>query len=113
MKGIFFLILLFCSTCLFARDSELRFPSYEKKALKNGFTLLLMEQHEVPIVSFQLLLRSGTTVDPPGKESLSDLTIGMLRKGTKTRSADQISSELDFIGGLLNESADYDYCFLS
>jgi zinc protease len=113
MKKVFLFILLFSSACLFAQDAELRFPHYDKKMLQNGLTLLLMEQHEVPIVSFQLILRSGTTVDPPGKEGLSSLTIGMLRKGTKTRSANQISSQLDFIGGLLNESADSDYCSLS
>jgi len=113
MKKALLLLLLICSTSLFAQDAQLRFPEYKKKTLKNGLTLLLMEQQEVPIVSFQLLLRSGAVVDPPGKEGISALTIGMLRKGTKTRKADQISSQLDFIGGLLNESADYDYCSLS
>lgn len=113
MKKIFFLFLLFCSSSIFAHEPQLEFPDYKKTKLTNGMTLLLMEQQEVPIVSFQFLLRTGTVVDPPGKEGLSALTIGMLRKGTKTRSADQISSQLDFIGGLVNESASYDYCSLS
>ena len=30
---------------------------------------------------------------------------GLLRKGTKTRTADQISGELDFVGGTLNADA--------
>ncbi len=113
MKRIFFGLLIFYAASLFAEDPQLRFPEYKKETLKNGLTLLLMEQKEVPIVSFQFLLRSGAVVDPPGKEGISALTIGMLRKGTKMRNADQISSQLDFIGGLLNESADYDYCSLS
>ncbi|HKG20829.1 MAG TPA: pitrilysin family protein, partial [Blastocatellia bacterium] len=46
---------------------------------------------------------------PAGKEGLASLTAGLLRKGTKTRSADQLSAELDFIGGQLGASASYDY----
>ena len=29
---------------------ELKLPAYKKAKLKNGMTLLLMEQHEVPLV---------------------------------------------------------------
>jgi predicted Zn-dependent peptidase len=77
--------------------------------LKNGMTLLLMEQKEVPIISFNYIIRAGSIADPAGKEGVASLTAGLLRKGTKTRSADQISAELDFIGGLMGAGATFDY----
>jgi predicted Zn-dependent peptidase len=92
-----------------AENGDLKLPPYKKVKLKNGMTLLLMEQHEVPIISFNLLIRAGSVADPAGKEGLASLVAGLLRKGTKTRSADQLSTELDFIGGLLGASATYDY----
>jgi predicted Zn-dependent peptidase len=46
--------------------------------------------------------------DPAGKEGIASVTAGLLRKGTKTRSADQISAELDFIGGQLGSNASTD-----
>ena len=68
-----------------------------------------MEQHEVPIISFHSIVKSGSLADPAGKEGLASLVAGLLRKGTKTRSADQVSAELDFIGGMFGAGASFDY----
>jgi predicted Zn-dependent peptidase len=63
----------------------------------------------VPIISFNLIIKAGSVADPAGKEGLASLAAGLLRKGTSKRSADQIASELDFIGGQFNAGATYDY----
>lgn len=110
--GLFFLIF---SVALVphvrAQGGGLKLPSYKKVKLSNGMTLLLMEQHEVPIVSFNFIVRTGSVADPAGKEGLASMTAGLLRKGTKTRTADQLSNELDFVGGTLAAFATEDYTF--
>ncbi len=83
-------------------------PAYTRDVLPNGLTLLLLEKHEVPLVSATLLLRSGTVADPKGKEGLATLTSELLRRGSTTRSADVFSNDLDFIGMQLRISADLD-----
>jgi zinc protease len=92
-----------------AQTGGLKLPPYKKTKLPNGMTLLLMEQHEVPIVSFEFIVRAGAVADPAGKEGLASLTAAQLRKGTKTRTAEQISEQLDFIGGLFGAGATKDY----
>jgi predicted Zn-dependent peptidase len=92
-----------------ASDGGLKLPPYKKVKLKNGLTLLLMEQREIPLVSFSFIVRAGSTADPAGKEGAASLVAELLRKGTKTRSADQFSAELDFIGGQLGAFAALDY----
>ncbi|HJQ25608.1 MAG TPA: pitrilysin family protein [Blastocatellia bacterium] len=92
-----------------AADGALKLPPFKKVKLANGLTVMLMEQHEVPIISFNFVIRAGAVADPAGKAGVAALTAGLLRKGTRTRSADQIASELDFIGGTLNATASYDY----
>jgi predicted Zn-dependent peptidase len=92
-----------------AENGGLKLPPFKKVKLKNGMTLLLMEQHEVPIISFNFIVKAGSTADPAGKEGLASMTAALLRKGTRTRSADQIASELDFIGGLMDATATYDF----
>jgi predicted Zn-dependent peptidase len=87
----------------------LKLPPSRKVKLKNGMSLLLMEQHEVPLISFNLLVKAGSVADPAGKEGVASVTAELLRKGTKTRSADQLSAELDFIGGAMGASATFDY----
>lgn len=92
-----------------APGSALKLPAYKKIALKNGLTVLLMEQHEVPIVSFSFMVKTGAIADPEGKDGLASLTAGLLRKGTKTRTADQVAADLDFIGGEFDADAAADY----
>ena len=102
--------LAFSAPAVGRADSDaLKLPSYKKVKLKNGLTLLLMEQHEIPLISFSLIVKAGSTADPAGKEGAASLVAELLRKGTKTRSADQISADLDFIGGQLELSAELDY----
>jgi predicted Zn-dependent peptidase len=92
-----------------AEDGSLKLPPYKKVTLKNGMTVLLMEQHEVPIINFNFIVRAGSVADPASKEGLASVTAALLRKGTRARTADQISTELDFIGGRLNADATADY----
>jgi zinc protease len=92
-----------------AQDPSVKLPSFSKTQLKNGITLLLMEQHEVPIISFSIIVKAGSTADPAGKEGLASLSAELLRKGTRTRTSDQIASDLDFIGGEFDMNASTDF----
>jgi len=88
---------------------SVKLPPYTKVQLKNGLTVLLMEQREVPIVSFNMIVKTGSVADPKGKEGLASLTAELLRKGTRSRTSEQISSALDFIGGDFAMNANTDY----
>jgi zinc protease len=97
--------LMAAALCLFAgaarAQESLKLPPYKKVKLANGLTVILLEQHEVPIISFSVSVRAGAVLDPAGKEGLASVTAELLRRGTRTRSADQLASELDFVGGVL------------
>jgi zinc protease len=103
------LTLLSFTTSAFAGTDSLKLPAYKKVKLQNGMTVLLMEQHETPFVSFNMRIKAGSIADPAGKEGVASLTASLLRKGTQKRTADQIASELDFVGGSLSFDADKDY----
>jgi predicted Zn-dependent peptidase len=90
-------------------EDMLKLPAVKKITLKNGMTILLIERPGVPIVSLNFIIKAGSVSDPIGKEGLASLTAEMLRKGTKTRTATQISNELDFVGGELGVDAAADY----
>lgn len=104
-----FLAFLLAAPAGAQQQPGLRLPPFQKTALPNGTRVLLLEQHEVPLVSFAIVVKSGSAQDPPGKEGLASMTNDLLRKGTRTRTADQVSSELDFLGGTLStdESPDF------
>ncbi len=90
-------------------QTSLKLPPYTRTKLPNGLVLLLMEQHEVPIIDFHVLIRAGSGADPTGKEGLASVTAELLRRGTKNRTADQIAEELDFVGGTLEFESGLDF----
>jgi zinc protease len=73
-------------------------PEAKRVKLPNGLVLLLLEKHELPLTSVTLALRSGSLLDPDSKPGVSSIVAEQLRKGTETRTADQISNDIDFIG---------------
>ena len=65
------------------------------------------------MISVEIALRSGSVDDPAGKEGVASLTASLLRKGTATRSSEQFSSDLDFMGMQYNAYADQDATHLT
>jgi zinc protease len=102
----FLLLLPFTTT---ASAQKLQIPPHEKVVLKNGLTVLLLEKHGVPIVDVSVLIKGGAVADPAGQEGLASITAGLLRKGTKSRTAQQFAADIDFIGGSFDADATSDY----
>lgn len=81
------------------KNASLRFPEFVKHTLPNGMTVLLWEDHRLPLLALEVLLKIGATVDPPEKEGLAGITLSLLRKGTLQYSARQFAEALDCVGG--------------
>ena len=45
----------------------LKLPTIVKRQLANGLPVWIVELHEVPVVQVNLVVRTGTANDPPGK----------------------------------------------
>lgn len=90
-------------------QSPLRLPSSKTVKLPNGLKIILLEQHEAPIVNFRILVQAGSVFDPNGKEGVAALTADMLVRGTTTRTAQKIAAEIDFVGGRLAFGAEHDF----
>jgi zinc protease len=91
------------------RAQGLHIPPHEKVVLKNGLTVLLLEKHGVPLIDISTIVKAGAVADPGGQEGLATVTAELLRKGTKTRTAQQFSADLDYIGGSFEGEATSDY----
>ncbi|MBZ4375729.1 pitrilysin family protein [Corallococcus sp. AS-1-6] len=76
-------------------------PETTSVTLKNGVRLLLVEKHELPLVSFSAWLKGGAVTDPAGKEGLAALTAELLQKGAGSRNAQQFADAVDGVGGEL------------
>ena len=104
------MLTIFAST---AAAQTLHMPPHEKYVLKNGLTVLLLEKHGVPMINLFAIVKTGSTADPAGEEGLASITAGLLRKGTKARTAQQFAADFDFIGGEFEADAAADYSSVS
>jgi zinc protease len=92
-----------------ANAQKLRIPPHEKIVLRNGLTVLVMEKRGVPMVNVSVIVKTGAVADPLGEEGLASATADMLRKGTKTRTAQEFSADIDYIGGSFRAGTGADY----
>jgi len=76
--------------------------------LPNGMGLYVIEQHSLPVVSANLVLRSGSAADPADKPGLAGFTSSMLDEGTDKRTALQIADEAHALGATLATSSQTD-----
>ncbi len=72
--------------------------------LENGLTVIVVENHKLPKVNFQIFVNNDPVLEKDASGYVSMMG-QMLSAGTKIRSKAQINSEIDFIGASLNTSS--------
>ena len=85
-----------------------QFPRPVEKTLSNGLRVVVVQRSEMPLVSAQLLIKSGGEVDPRELSGVADMTAALLTRGTKTRTATQIAEQIEALGGSIASSAGWD-----
>ncbi len=100
MKKILFFLLL----ALPGFSQNFKLPRYEKLVLPNGLTLMLMEQHEVPVLAVSVGLPAGAVYDGI-QYGLANLTAESLKFGTKSFPKALLDEKLDFLGAQLSTYA--------
>jgi zinc protease len=81
---------------------RLNLPQGEAFKLANGLTVIHHYNPALPLVSADLVVRSGSDANPPDLPGLAGFTAQMLAEGTTTRSAPQIADEIAQLGAFLD-----------
>src|SRR3989339_2181726 len=86
-----------------AKAKKIQLGESQTFKLSNGLTAILVENHELPTISFSIQIALEPVVE--GKVAGTASMAGqLLRTGTTTRSKSMIDKEIDFIGASLNTS---------
>ena len=128
LKSAMLLALLGCSACVASAQDKstdvskverlnkapvnkeilrVQLPKPTVVKLKNGLTLVLLEDHKLPTVTFSMSIKPGQLADPADLPGLASFTAGMLREGTEKRTSAQISTEVDTLGASLNAGSGF------
>ena len=85
---------------------QVKLPKPVETKLKNGLTVLIIEDRRAPFVSMQLYIGgAGALFEPAGMAGLANSTAQMLREGTRTRTSIQLAEEIDRLGASISAGA--------
>ena len=76
-----------------------------EQRLPNGLRVVLAERRGVQLVTAQLVVLSGSEVDPGDRAGLASMTAGLLTKGTRRHSATALAQAAESLGGALDSGA--------
>lgn len=81
---------------------RVKFSKPIESKLKNGMSLLVLEDHRSPTIQVRIAIPASTLNDPRELAGLGDATTALLRLGTKTRTSVQIADTLQELGASFN-----------
>lgn len=83
-----------------ARDGEIK-----SFTLPNGLELIVRENHRLPLVSMSAVFKGGVLAETPANNGISALLSRTIVKGTDSRSAREIASAIESVGGTIEGSS--------
>lgn len=84
-------------------------PQPTRVELDNGMVVLLLEDHELPLVEATALIHTGSRLEPADKVGLAELTGDVLRSGgTENRTGDELDLFLESKAASIETSIDTD-----
>ncbi|HVG40568.1 MAG TPA: pitrilysin family protein, partial [Chitinophagaceae bacterium] len=112
-KNIIYCFLLLTLSSVAFGQANFKLPSYQKVVLKNGLTIYMMEQHEVPMINVSAIMPAGAIYDEASKSGIATMTASSLMLGTKNMTKTKLEEELDFIGASVSTYASKEFAGLS
>ena len=85
-----------------------QFADYQNTTLSNGLRVILAQRDSVPVVNMRMMVDAGYAADQLATPGTASMTMDMLDEGTESRSALDISKELQLLGTNLNVSSNLD-----
>jgi zinc protease len=88
-------------------------PTARETQLKNGLSVVVVEDSRLPLVSYRLALRVGAAYDPSKLPGLADLVAGLLPEGTTSRTSREIADQVARVGASISAGANSDYTIVA
>jgi zinc protease len=86
----------------------IQLPKPLEVKLKNGLTVLILEDRRAPFINLQLHINgAGALFEPKEMPGLANTTAQMLREGTRTRSSVQLAEEIDRLGASISAGGSF------
>ncbi len=98
---------------VYGQTPDVKLPVVWKKKLSSGLNLLGIENHEVPLVQFQLEIKGGMLLESANKIGVSNLLAELMTKGTKNKTPEQLENAIESLGAKINAYATDEAIFIT
>lgn len=93
----------------FPEMRKMAIPKPERVVLDNGMVVMLLENHELPLIDVMTRVRTGSRLEPAEKIGMAGMFGTVLRTGgTKTRTGDQIDEFLEARAAMIDSNVGVD-----
>jgi zinc protease len=76
-----------------------------RRMLSDGVVAYLAEDHDFPLINVSILVRTGSYLDPKGKEGLAEMAGNQIRAGGTIKwPSDQFDEEVDFLAATITSN---------
>ena len=89
----------------FGASTRLSAPTVAGDTLTNGLEILVIEDHETPIVQFALRLRGGHLLEDPSKAGVANLLAQTMTEGTRNKTPEELEQAIDLLGSTITVSS--------
>ena len=90
----------------YGKTPEVRVPTIWEDRLSNGMRVLGIENSEVPLVQFEIVLDGGQLLEDINKVGVSNLLARMMTQGTVRKTPQELEEAIQQLGATINVAAD-------
>ena len=90
----------------YGSSPEVKIPIIWESKLSNGMRVLGIENSEVPLVLFEIVIDGGQLLEDPKKVGVSNLMAQMMTQGTRRKTAQQLEEAIQQLGAAVNVFAE-------
>ncbi|ANP45391.1 M16 family metallopeptidase [Candidatus Viadribacter manganicus] len=87
---------------------DARIPAASQRTLANGVRVIVAPNRDIPLISADFRVASGSASDPANRAGVASMTGDLLTRGTTTRSATEIASQIESLGASIGSGAGWD-----
>ncbi|REG94468.1 M16 family metallopeptidase [Algoriphagus antarcticus] len=86
----------------YGKTPEVKIPSVWDDSLANGLKVYGIENHEVPLVQFNMVIDGGQLLDDPNKVGVANLMAQLMTKGTENKTTAELEVAIEQLGASVN-----------
>ena len=85
-------------------DPEIKLPVVWNSSSPNGMKIHGIEQHELPLLTYSVVIRGGHMLDDISKPGMARFMAQMLNEGTRTKTPEELEEAIQLLGATITVS---------